>query len=146
MRFFYGIVVALDRWVPMGPAAVRVGAVLVIAAGIYQLTQFKDVCLTQCRSPLGLLMHYGPSLGGLWGPPRVGIRHGLYCLGCCWSLMLVLVLLGMMNLVWMGVVATIIFVEKVMPRGDVLGRVVGVGLICMGAFLAAYPSALPTFT
>lgn len=143
---FYGVVLALQEWVPTDETAIRVGGVLVIAAGIYQLTPFKDLCLTHCRSPLGLLMHYGPSMGQRWGPARVGVRHGLYCLGCCWSLMLVLVLLGMMNLAWMGLVAAVIFVERVLPRGEVIGRVVGVGLIAMGLFLSVDPSTLPTFS
>jgi predicted metal-binding membrane protein len=143
--FFYGIVLALQHWVPMDDTAIRVGGVLVVAAGIYQLMPFKDACLKQCRSPLGLLMHYAPSFGGRWGPAQVGIHHGLYCLGCCWSLMLVLALLGMMNLVWMGLVAAVIFIEKVLPRGDVLSRLVGVGLILMGTFLTTNPSTLPAF-
>jgi len=139
----YLVVVALeDRVAPTGDA-VRVGALLLVVAGAYQLTPFKHACLVRCRSPLSILMEHGSLLSnGHSGPFRVGFRHGTYCVGCCWSLMLVLVLLGVMNLAWMGVVAALIFGEKVLARGEALSRVVGVGLVAAGVALAIFPGSL----
>jgi len=109
------------------PNAQRVGGALLAAAGLYELTPLKDLCLRHCRSPIGIVMQYADLLAnGHRGPFRVGLVHGLYCVGCCWSLMLVLVLLGIMNLVWMGVVASVIFAEKVLPGGALLSRVTGI--------------------
>lgn len=135
----YATVVLLQTLVPVGdPNAQRVGGVLLAAAGLYEMTPLKDICLRHCRSPIGIVMQYADLLAeGHRGPFRVGLVHGLYCVGCCWSLMLVLVLLGMMNLVWMGVVGAVIFAEKVLPGGAVLSRVTGIALIAAGVMLAA---------
>jgi predicted metal-binding membrane protein len=135
----YATVVVLQMLVPVGdPNAQRVGGALLAAAGLYEMTPLKDLCLRHCRSPLGIVMQYADLLAdGHRGPFRVGSVHGLYCVGCCWSLMLVLVLLGMMNLAWMGVVAAVIFAEKVLPGGALLSRVTGLALIAAGVALAA---------
>lgn len=135
----YALVTAIQALVPAGdPNALRVGGLLLVAAGAYQLTPLKNICLRHCRSPLGLVMEHAGLLGdGHRGPFRVGLAHGRYCVGCCWSLMLVLVLLGMMNLAWMGVVAAAVFAEKVLPQGVVLSRLAGVVLVGLGAALAA---------
>ena len=97
-------------------------------AGLYQLTPLKYLCLSQCRSPLGFLLQHWRE--GAWGAFRMGVQHGLFCLGCCWSLMAVMFVMGTMNLVWMGILALVIFVEKVVPHGVALGK--GVGLVLMG--------------
>jgi predicted metal-binding membrane protein len=134
----YATVVILQTLVPVGdPNAQRVGGVLLAAAGLYELTPLKDLGLRHCRSPIGIVMQYADLLAdGHRGPFRVGLVHGLYCVGCCWSLMLVLVLLGMMNLAWMGVVAAVIFAERVLPGGALLSRVTGIALAA-GVMLAA---------
>src|SRR6202035_5311743 len=88
----------------------------IVAAGLYQLTPIKRVCLRHCRSP----MHYvlGGWRDGTGGALRMGLEHGAYCVGCCWGLMLILFAIGVMSIVWMLVVAGLIFAEKVLPFGD----------------------------
>ena len=134
----YGAVLAIEAFVPAGdPSAPRIGGVLLAAAGVYELTPLKDLCLQHCRSAVATIVQYADRLSdGHRGPFTVGVLHGIYCVGCCWSLMLVLVLVGMMNLVWMGIIAALIFAEKVLPGGRVLSRIAGVALIGAGAFLA----------
>jgi predicted metal-binding membrane protein len=119
------------------------GTTLVVAA-VYELTPFKDVCLGKCRSPLGFLL--GSWRDGPVGGLQMGIRHGGWCIGCCWALMASLFALGVMSLVWMGVVACLIAVEKLIPsrRAATLGTV-GV-LLGLGALLAAAPDAIPWLT
>jgi predicted metal-binding membrane protein len=123
----YAILAALEAWIPApSPLATRVGAVLLVLAGAYQFTSVKDACLKHCRSPLQFLVHHANRMKeGHFGAFRVGLTHGAYCLGCCWPLMIILLLLGMMNLVWMGLVAALILAEKVLPSGRLLGRVAG---------------------
>ncbi|MBM4259194.1 MAG: DUF2182 domain-containing protein [Deltaproteobacteria bacterium] len=111
-----------------------IGGVTLIAAGIYQLTPLKYLCLSQCRSPMGFLLSSWRD--GHWGAFRMGVDHGVYCLGCCWSLMAVLFVVGSMNLVWMGILSAVIFVEKMIPQGVVIGKAVGVALIVLGIMLS----------
>lgn len=106
------------------------GAVL-IAAGLYQLSPLKNVCLSHCRSPASFLSrHWRP---GAVGALRLGALHGAYCVGCCWALMLLLFVGGVMNLIWIAVLAVIILVEKLSPAGQWVGRTMGVVLILWGA-------------
>jgi predicted metal-binding membrane protein len=113
--------------------AAVLGGVALVLAGAYQLTRYKSVCLRHCRTPLDFMMHWrSGSRGGL----RMGVHHGLFCLGCCWGLMLVLLTVGIMNLVWMGLVAAVIFIEKVLPFGWATAKVVGVALVGLGIGLA----------
>jgi len=134
----YALVVILQMLVPAGdPTAQRVGGALLVVAGIYELTPLKEISLRHCRSPLGIVMQHADLLvDGHRGPFHVGLLHGAYCVVCCWALMLVLVLLGMMNLAWMGAVAALIFAEKVLPGGALVSRVVGIALIAAGIVLA----------
>ena len=99
-----------DNWV-------RLAAGLLIVAGIYQLTPLKDICLRHCRSPLGFVMAHWRD--GRTGAVRMGARHGLFCVGCCWLLFLILVPLGVMNIAAMIVVTLLVFGEKVLPWGRV---------------------------
>lgn len=103
---------------------------LLIVAGGYQLTPLKDRCLAHCRSPFGFLMHAWRD--GYAGAFRMGLTHGMYCLACCWSLMMVMFIMGSMNLVWMGLLAIVIFLEKSLSFGVRFGRGVGLGLIGLG--------------
>jgi len=99
------------------------GGVLV-AAGLYQWTPLKDACLTHCRSPIGFLMqHWRP--GGL-GALATGLRHGLFCLGCCWMLMGLLFVGGLMNLLWVAALALLVLMEKTLPWGGRMSRVTGI--------------------
>lgn len=142
----FAAAVGLVPLLPEGEAALRLGAGVLVLAGAYQLTPLKDVCLRQCRSPLAFVAHHTTELrrGGLAGA-RVGAIHGLFCLGCCWTLMIVLVLLGMMSLAWMAAVAGAILLEKVLPRGWPVTWVVGLVLVGAGVALMASPHALPAF-
>jgi predicted metal-binding membrane protein len=111
------------------------GAAILIAAGIYQWTPAKRVCLTHCRSPLQWLAHHWRS--GLGGALRMGLSHGLYCLGCCWALMLLLFFGGVMNLVWIGLITIFVLAEKLTPYGEGLGRIGGALLAGAGIWMLA---------
>jgi predicted metal-binding membrane protein len=117
----------------MTTSSARVSGAILIAAGVYQLTPFKGACLTHCRSPLGFLVSHWRD--GTAGALRIGIEHGTYCLGCCWALMCVLFVVGVMNLVWVVAIAIFVLVEKIGPAGVVVARVAGVGMIAAGAFV-----------
>jgi predicted metal-binding membrane protein len=110
--------------------AIIVGAVLV-AAGVYQWTPFKDTCLRHCRSPAEFLVRHWRR--GALGAVRTGIRHGLFCLGCCWMLMALLFVGGLMNLAWVGAITLLVLVEKTMPWGGRISRVAGALLAVWGA-------------
>jgi predicted metal-binding membrane protein len=111
-------------------SAPLMGAAVLIAAGLYQWSALKEACLSQCRSPMRyFLLHWREGTGGA---VRMGMSHGLYCAGCCWALMAVMFVGGTMNLVWMTVLTVIMLLEKIMPKGQVFGRVVGVALALWG--------------
>jgi predicted metal-binding membrane protein len=112
-----------------------IGGVTLVGAGIYQLTPLKYLCLSQCRSPLGFLLTSWRD--GTAGAFRMGLHHGAYCLGCCWSLMVVLFVMGTMNLVWMGVLSIVIFVEKIVPHGVAMGKATGIALIVFGLMMGS---------
>jgi predicted metal-binding membrane protein len=129
-------------WVSMNWA--RAGGALILIAGVYQLTPLKDVCLRHCRTPLSfVLTHWRDGAGGA---VRMGLTHGLYCMGCCWLLFLILVPLGLMNVAAMIAVALVVFVEKVLPWGRGLGRMAAFGLSVYGAVVMFRPDVLPTVT
>jgi predicted metal-binding membrane protein len=109
------------------------GGVLLLVAGIYQWTPLKHACLRHCRSPLGFLLT-GWREGG-WGAFLMGLKHGGYCAGCCWSLMTLLFGAGVMNLIWVAAIAGFILLEKVVPAGDRLGRVAGILLAGWGVWM-----------
>jgi predicted metal-binding membrane protein len=123
-----------------GTASPVLGGALLVAAGVYQLTPLKRACLAHCRSPLGFLMSAWRD--GPGGALRMGLRHGAYCLGCCWVLMGLLFAAGVMNLLWVAAIAAFVFVEKVAPGGVLVGRVgslalIGAGMLMLGRALAA---------
>lgn len=106
---------------------------LLVAAGLYQLTPLKQACLEHCRSPADYLSrHWRDGPGGAW---HMGFRHGLYCVGCCWVLMLLLFAGGVMNLVWIAGLAILILAEKLIPAGRALTYVVGAFLVGAGGWL-----------
>jgi len=105
--------------------------VLLLLAGVYQFSPLKRVCLAHCRTPMGFLI--GEWRSGVSGGLVMGLRHGLFCLGCCWALMALLFVGGVMNLAWVAALAIVAAVEKLMPRGEMVARVLGVGLIIAGA-------------
>ena len=119
-----------------------VGAGVLVAAGAYQLTPLKDFCLRHCRSPIAFLLHVSGYKGRL-RDVRVGMYHGVYCVGCCWGLMLVLIAVGVMNLAWMAVLTVVIFLEKTWKYGPAFSRITGVSLIVFALFVPAHPELLP---
>ena len=116
----------------------------IILAGLYELTPLKSVCLNHCRSPLHFVM--GRWRDGRLGAVRMGVEHGGYCVGCCWGLMVVLFAVGVMSLLWMVVVASLIFAQKVLPGGARLTRVFAVGFVAAGIWVAAAPGSVPGLT
>jgi predicted metal-binding membrane protein len=120
---------------PYGVAAV------LLAAGAYQFTPLKATCLRACQTPADFLVRHWR--GGTLGPLRLGIDHGLYCLGCCWALMAVLVAAGGMGLAWVALIALIVLVEKLVPRAVWFGRAVGVAFV-LGALVVALRPELVT--
>jgi predicted metal-binding membrane protein len=140
----FGISRALGKLAPMGAnmapsrLAVWSAAIALAVAGVYQFTPLKARCLRHCRSPLGFLLHFG-SYAGRLRDVRVGAYHGGYCVGCCWSLMLVLVAVGVMNMAWMAGLTAVVFVEKVWRSGEAFGYVVGGALILAGLLLPWLP-------
>lgn len=145
---FYGVEAVLRGLAGAGSGTARlpatVAALAFLAAGVYQLTPLKSVCLQRCRSPMGFVMfHWRKGIAGAVG---MGVIHGAYCLGCCWALMVILLGVGVMNLAWMGLLTLLIFVEKVLPAGALVGRVVGGGLIALALLALLQPSLLPLLT
>ncbi|MEX0985673.1 MAG: DUF2182 domain-containing protein [Actinomycetota bacterium] len=118
------------------------GVAIFAVAGVYQLTPLKDACLRHCRSPMMSLLHYA-NFKGAARDLRVGVHHGLYCVGCCWGLMLVLVAVGVMNVPAMIGLAAVIFFEKLWRRGWVLTRVVGAVFLVIAVAAAFDATLLP---
>jgi predicted metal-binding membrane protein len=110
----------------------RAGALVMIAVGLYQLSPLKDACLGRCRSPAQFLSrHYRP---GAAGALRLGLLHGAFCVGCCWMLMALLFVGGVMNLLWIAGLTLLVAAEKLLPRGQIIAQVAGVALIGWGLF------------
>jgi predicted metal-binding membrane protein len=122
-------------WVP------RVGGVVLVIAGAYQFTRWKQTCLNACRSPLTFLAthDFGHGLLGTW---RAGVSHGAYCLGCCWALMSVLFVVGLMNLAWMAAIAVVFLAEKNWRHGAALTKYVGVAVLALGLAVLVHPDLL----
>ncbi|WP_447968053.1 DUF2182 domain-containing protein [Nitrospira sp. M1] len=109
------------------------GAGLLLVAGLYQLTPWKNVCLEHCRSPTTFIAKHWRT--GITGAFRMGLEHGLYCLGCCWALMGLLFFGGVMNLLWIAGITIFVFLEKVLPVGAWSRRLSGGGLLVTGGGL-----------
>ncbi len=117
----------------MGSAVTGLGGILLIVAGAYQWSRLKNVCLTKCRSPVAfLLTSWRSGVRGAWW---MGLEHGTYCVLCCWALMTLLFVLGVMNLIWIAILAAIALAEKVSPAGTYLARALGLGLMGWGTWL-----------
>jgi predicted metal-binding membrane protein len=139
----YGALILTARLVDASPTAARwLGAGIFAVAGIYQLTPLKEACLKHCRTPVGSLFHYA-SFHGPLRDLRVGAHHGLYCVGCCWGLMIVLVAVGTMNIAVMAALAAVILIEKVWRYGQHFAAAVGVALIVAALIAPWAPWLLP---
>jgi predicted metal-binding membrane protein len=122
--------------------AARVGGLAIALAGLYQLSPLKDVCLTKCRTPLSFIINSWRD--GYVGAFRMGLAHGVYCLGCCWLLFVILFPLGMTNVAAMALITLLIFAEKSLPIGRTVGRVAAVALVAYGLLVVVMPELLPT--
>lgn len=137
------LTVLVARLVDGHPTRATAVAVAVFATcGLYQLTPLKSRCLKHCRSPLSLLLRYGAYRGAL-RDVRAGAHHGAYCLGCCWSLMALFVVLGAMNVVAMVVLAAVVLAEKLSVHGEVLARAVGVAALMLAVAALWLPALAP---
>lgn len=140
----FSLVAVLAQWLlehagllsmAMASTSAVLGGVILLAAGLYQFTPLKTACLRYCQSPLLFLsQHWRPGTMGAFG---MGLRHGGYCVGCCWFLMALLFVSGVMNLVWIVGIAIYVACEKLLPLGRRLSRVAGVALILSGAVALA---------
>jgi predicted metal-binding membrane protein len=119
----------------MASASDVLAGIVLIAAGVYQWTPLKDVCLAQCQSPFQFLMRHGGFRGDLPGCLLLGLRHGAYCVGCCWVLMALLFVGGVMNVLWIALLALLVLLEKVTPFGRWAARAAGVACVGAGAWM-----------
>jgi predicted metal-binding membrane protein len=108
---------------------------LLLFAGLYQWTPLKHACLSKCRAPVAFIQSEGGFRREPWGAFRMGLRHGLYCVGCCWPLMALLFVGGVMNILWIAGLAIFVLAEKVMPGGKRLSQVAGAILLAAGVWL-----------
>jgi len=120
----------------------RIGGVILVAAGLYQLSPLKRICLSKCRSPFQFILASWRE--GYSGAFRMGLEHGVYCLGCCWLLFLILFPLGIMNIAVMALVTVLIFAEKAFPIGPRIAQLASLVLIAYGVLVIIMPSLLPT--
>ncbi|MGW5211211.1 DUF2182 domain-containing protein [Streptomyces sp. NPDC004051] len=142
----YALAVGLGRAANL-PAATgtTVAAAVFAVSGVYQLTPLKDRCLARCRSPIGLMLRYA-SYPGPSRDLRAGAHHGAFCLGCCWSLMVLLAVFGLMNLWAMVVLAAVITAEKLAPAGRLVARTVGIASIALAVAVFWVPTLAPGLT
>ena len=126
-------------WIMLNAA--RIGGGIIVLAGLYQLTPLKRACLAKCRTPLDFIL--GSWRDGYAGALRMGLEHGLYCLGCYWLLFVLLFPLGMMNIAAMALLTALIFAEKVVPRGARIAQFAALALVLYGALVIVVPAALP---
>lgn len=119
----------------MASASNVFGAIVLIAAGVYQWTPLKDVCLAQCQTPLQFLMRHGGFRGDVRGCLMLGLRHGAYCVGCCWFLMALLFVGGVMNVLWIALLALLVLLEKLTPFGRWVARGAGIACVVAGGWM-----------
>jgi len=140
----FSLVAAIAQWflhreALLSPAMVSrsawLGGALLLAAGVFQFTPLKHTCLSQCRAPFDFIMtRWREGAGGAF---QMGLEHGLFCAGCCWALMGLLFVAGVMNILWIAVLSLIVGLEKLLPRGAWLSSATGVILTAWGAWLIA---------
>lgn len=140
----FSVLAALAQWIlhreallspTMASNSAWLGGILLLAAGVFQFTPLKHACLTQCRAPFDFIMTRWRE--GARGAFRMGVEHGLFCAGCCWALMGLLFVAGVMNIVWIAAITLLVGLEKLFPRGIWLSTATGVILTAWGAWLLA---------
>lgn len=128
----------LERALLLSPmtasAGPRLGAALLIAAGLYQFSPLKSACLSQCQAPMAFIQRHGGFRPGRRASLELGLRHGAYCLGCCWALMALLFVGGVMNLLWIAALGALVLTEKLVP-GRAVQRLAGAAMLGGGALL-----------
>jgi predicted metal-binding membrane protein len=117
---------------PSDVVSPSVGAVIFLIAGLYQFAPLKRACLTHCRTPLGYFLTRWPN--GPMGAFRMGLHHGLFCVGCCWALMATAFAVGVMNAWWMAALGALTLVEQIAPQGQTLRRALGCAFVVAGLF------------
>jgi predicted metal-binding membrane protein len=137
-----GLARLADHWMWLIDNAARIGGIVVIAAGLYQLSPLKHSCLAKCRTPMQVILTTWRD--GYRGAFRMGLSHGAYCLGCCWLLFVILFPLGVMNLAAMAALTALIYVEKSLPVGQHIARLAALVLVAYGTLVLFIPSILPT--
>lgn len=119
----------------MEPANAKFAGVILVIAGVFQLTPLKHACLKHCRGPVDLIVHgWKP---GITGAISSGMGHGAYCVGCCWAIMLLLFAAGVMNIMWVALISIFVLTEKLAPRAELIVRVSGGALIAAGLWIVA---------
>src|SRR6185437_5179360 len=140
----FSVVATLVQWVlereawldpRMASTSKTLAAIVLIAAGVYQWTPLKDMCLAQCQTPFGFLMRNGGFRGDLGGCVKLGLRHGAYCVGCCWVLMALLFVVGVMNVLWIALLALLVLLEKLTPWGRWVARAAGIACVAAGVWM-----------
>jgi predicted metal-binding membrane protein len=131
-----------DLWPDLAMLAPRLGGAVIIAAGIYQLTPLKQACLAKCRTPTQFVLTSWRD--GVRGAFRMGLAHGVYCLGCCWLLFVILFPLGIMNVAAMALVALLVLAEKTLPLGRRVSQLIGVALVAVGLLIVVAAGLLQT--
>jgi predicted metal-binding membrane protein len=121
---------------PMMESASNIlGGIVLIVAGVYQWTPLKTACLSYCQTPLAFIMRHGGFRREATGALALGFRHGLYCVGCCWAIMALLFVGGVMNLLWIAALAILVLFEKLAPIGRLVARLMGLVFIVCGVWL-----------
>jgi predicted metal-binding membrane protein len=142
LAFDAGVHGAVSQWTWLADRPHMIAGTVLVLAGAFQFSPLKERCLDACRSPMGFLyQHYRRGPKAAW---NLGIRHGLFCLGCCWALMLVMFAVGIGSIAGMAGLTGVMTIEKAFPWGRRLVPIVGVALIVWGAVLAVAPTSLPT--
>jgi len=130
---------ALERlaWITptMVAASNEIGGIVLVAAGIYQFTTLKYSCLSRCQSPFAFVQAHGGFRPGTWNALRLGFRHGIYCVGCCWAIMLLLFAVGVMNIFWIAAISIFVLIERTIPVGRWVAGVSGALLVIGGIWL-----------
>jgi hypothetical protein len=127
----------------MASASMLLGGIVLIIAGIYQWTPLKNACLVQCRTPFGFLMRHGGFRQNVPGCLYLGALHGTYCVGCCWVLMALLFVVGVMNVLWIALLALLVLLEKLTRHGQWIARAAGVLCVAMGLWMVLAPHHEP---
>jgi predicted metal-binding membrane protein len=130
---------AIERAGWLGPTMASAnntfGGFILIVAGLYQWSPFKDACLRQCQAPLQFIQRHGGFRSDARGSLALGIRHGAYCVGCCWMLMALLFVVGVMNVLWIALLMAFVLLEKVLPTRRLMSRISGAGFIAAGFWM-----------